>query len=156
MAPRALCRATAKGGALMGYFSSLMRQTGIRPADTASRPPSAVRGIEVEETRVAAARPPEAGLCAQAAAVPLDHEAPPTRALTPSTPRSVAPMRSVETVAAPVLRDLTVSPAREPVVALPAPPRTDIREVEAEEHTPDLATPDDVMPAPLQHNEAAT
>lgn len=140
----------------MGYFSSLMRQTGIRPADTASRSPSAVRGIEVEETRVAATRPPEAGLCAQAAAVPLDHEAPPTPSLTPGTARSVAPMRSVETVAAPVSRDLTVSPARETVVEMPAPPRTEIRELEVEEHTPELAAADEVMPAPLQHHETAT
>jgi hypothetical protein len=142
----------------MGYFASLMRQTGISARGAVSRPASVVRGIEVDETRIAQLPPGEVVSHPYYSAPVAPHrDAPPLLSSDSRTALPKARARPAE--AAPAPQEAAASPGpREIVVKIPSPPRTEIREyvLEQEKRAPEeVAAPNEVAPPPGPHTMTA-
>ncbi len=126
----------------MGYFASLMRQTGISIGGAVSRPVPVARGLEADETRVAQPPPAEVAPHPYPAPVAPHPDVPPLLSPGPTTVWPEASARPAEVAAAPAPQETTSSPGRrEMAVEIPSPPRTEIREyrVELERRAPDGA-----------------
>jgi len=141
----------------MGYFTSLIRHTGISVGSVVSRPAPVVSGIEMDETR--GAEPPSV----EARSHPLPPTVEPHRDL-PSiqlpAPRFAATEPPAHPVAAPATpQDTTASPAPGEIFeAISAPPRTEIREytVEVEKQTLEVVASNEIVLPTRPHRVTAT
>lgn len=160
----------------MGYFASLLRQTGIQVGPPASRPAAAVKSLEHEETRQAeppppqafsvsesphAAGPPRDPLPRAAAATPPAPAPGPTPADPPPPAAMSGPPAQVEAVPSTrevIVETITSAPAQVPSAVAGAPERAAKTEAPAPptfETRPRTATAIPTLPASAKLAPAA-